>query len=34
MANSIQLCNVAFKRVNDNLMKRKLEPVFRVLNIE
>jgi len=34
MANDIQLSNVAFRRLNDNLQKRKLKPLFDVLNID
>lgn len=34
MSNSIQMCNVAFKQVNQSLYKHNLSPVFNLLDIK
>eukprot|EP00826_Nyctotherus_ovalis_P042368 TRINITY_DN4349_c0_g1_i6.p1 TRINITY_DN4349_c0_g1~~TRINITY_DN4349_c0_g1_i6.p1 ORF type:complete len:252 (-),score=48.43 TRINITY_DN4349_c0_g1_i6:139-894(-) len=34
MANSIQMCNVAFKRIDNNLSKRRLNGMFNILKLQ
>ena len=34
MSNNIQMCNVAFKQVNESLHKHKMNPVFKLLNMK